>query len=69
MLVMDDASIHKIDTVKDKIKECKTQISMISDGLTRYLKPFLYSLTSYSRMSRRRGTLNIVLIKKTISQG
>ena len=35
MLVMDDASMHKIDIVKDKIKECKTKISMIPRGLTR----------------------------------
>ena len=39
MLVMDDASIHKIDTVKDKIKECKTKIIMIPWGLKRYLQP------------------------------
>ena len=40
MLVMDDASMHKIDIVKDKIKECKTIINMIPDGPTRYLQPF-----------------------------
>ena len=38
MLVMDDTPIYKIDFVKDKIKECKTKISMISGGLTRYFQ-------------------------------
>ena len=39
MLEMDDASIHKIDILKDKIKECKTKISIIPDGIKRYLQP------------------------------
>ena len=34
MLMTDDASMHKIDIVKDKIKECKIKISMIPGGLT-----------------------------------
>ena len=38
MLVMDDVSMHKIDIVKDKLEECKTKVSMISGGLTRYLQ-------------------------------
>ena len=37
--MMDDASMHKIDMVKVKLKECKTKISMIPHGLTRYLQP------------------------------
>ena len=37
MLVMDDSSMHRIDIIKDKIKECKTKISMIPGGLSRYL--------------------------------
>ena len=44
MLVMDDASMHKIDIVKDKIKECNTKISMIPGGLTRYLQPLDVSI-------------------------
>ena len=44
MLVMDDALMHKIDIVKDKIKECKTKISMIPGGLTRYLQPLDVSI-------------------------
>ena len=39
MLVMDDASVRKIDIVEDKIKECETKISMIPDGLKIYLQP------------------------------
>ena len=42
--VMDDASMHKIDIVKDKIKECKTKISIIPGGLTRYLQPLDLSI-------------------------
>ena len=44
MLVMDDSSMHKIDIVKYKIKECKTKISMIIGGLTRYLQPLDLSI-------------------------
>ena len=39
MLVMDNALMHKINILKDKIKECKTKINMIPGGLTRYLQP------------------------------
>ena len=39
MLVMDDSSMHKIDIVKDKIKECKTKINMILGVLMRYFQP------------------------------
>ena len=35
---MNGASMHKTDAVKDKIKECKTKISMTSGGLMRYLQ-------------------------------
>ena len=38
MLVVEDALIHKFDTIKDKIKECKTSIGMIPGGLTKYLQ-------------------------------
>ena len=44
ILVMDDASMHKIHIVKNKIKECKTKISMIPGGLTRYLQPLDVSI-------------------------
>ena len=54
---MDDASVHKIDIVKDKIKECKTKISMIPGGLARYFqtfdasinKPFKDELKKYTK--------------------
>ena len=35
--VMDDASMLKINIVKDKNKECKTKISTYPGWLTRYL--------------------------------
>ena len=39
MLVMDDASMHKLDVIKKKINDWETSISMIPGGLTRYLQP------------------------------
>ena len=44
MIVMDEVSMHKIDIVKDKIKECKTQIGTISDEFARYLQPLDISI-------------------------
>ena len=44
MLVIDDASICKIDIVKDKTKECKTKINMIPGDLARYLQPLGVSI-------------------------
>ena len=44
MLVMDDASMHKINNLKDKIKKCKTKISMIPVGLTKYLQSLNVSI-------------------------
>ena len=46
MLVMDDLSMHKIDIEKDKIKECKAQISMIIGGLVKYLQPLDVSINN-----------------------
>ena len=39
ILAMIDALMHKIDIVKDKVNDCKTKISMIPGGLSRYLHP------------------------------
>ena len=44
MLVIDDASICKIDIVKDKTKEWKTKINMIPGDLARYLQPLDVSI-------------------------
>ena len=41
---MDDTSMYRIDIVKNKFKECKTKISMIHDGLMRYLQPLDVSI-------------------------
>ena len=38
MLVMDDASMHKLDVIKQRINDWETSISMIPGGLTRYLQ-------------------------------
>ena len=43
-LVMIDALMHEIDIVKDKVNDCKTKISMIPDGLSRYLHPLDVSI-------------------------
>ena len=44
MLVMDDASMHKLENVRQKIKDCHTEVSMIPAGLTRYLQPLDVSI-------------------------
>ena len=44
MLVMDDASMHKLDVIKKKINDWETSISMIPGGLTRYLQPLDVSI-------------------------
>ena len=44
ILVMDEASMNKIDIVKDKIKECKTKISMIPGRLAKYPQPLDISI-------------------------
>ena len=44
MLVMDDASMHKLDVIKQRINDWETSISMIPGGLTRYLQPLDVSI-------------------------
>ena len=56
MLMMNNASMLKIDIVKGKIKEWKIKKSMIPGGFTKYLQPLDVPLASHSRMSWRRGT-------------
>ena len=41
---VDDASMHKIENIQQKIKDCGTKISMISGGLTMYLQPLDVSI-------------------------
>ena len=38
MLVMDGASMHKFDVIKQRINDWETSISMIPGGLTKYLQ-------------------------------
>ena len=38
MLVMDGASMHKLDVMKQRINDWETSISIIPGGLTRYLQ-------------------------------
>ena len=44
MLVMDDASMHKLDVIKKKKNDWEATISMIPGGLTRYLQPLNASI-------------------------
>ena len=44
MLVLDDASMHKIKEVKEQIESWNTHISLIPGGLTRYLQPLDISI-------------------------
>ena len=44
MLVIDDASVHRIENIRQKIKDCDTKISMIPEGLTRYHQPLDVSI-------------------------
>ena len=40
MLVLDEASVHRILQIKKSLELCDTKVMMILGGLTRYLKPF-----------------------------
>ena len=44
MLVMNDASMHKLYVIKEKIHDWETFISINSGGLTRYLQPLNVSI-------------------------
>ena len=44
LLVKDDASMHRLDVIKNKINHWETFISMIPGGLTRYLQPLDVSI-------------------------
>ena len=44
MLVLDNATTHNTNKVKDKIKECETYVSMIPSGLTLKLQPLDISI-------------------------
>ena len=44
MLVMDGASMNKLDEIKKKINDWETSISMIPGGLTRYIQPLDVSI-------------------------
>ena len=63
MLEEDDTSMHKIDFLKDKIKECKTKICMILGGFTRYLQPQDVSISN-----RLKDKLNKMYTKYCIDQ-
>ena len=39
ILVMDDASMHKIPEIKRNVELSKTKMTIIPGGLTRYLQP------------------------------
>ena len=68
VLVMDDASIYKIDILKNKIKEYKTKISMITGELTRYLQPLYASISKPFKDELKKRNTNIVKIKNILKQ-
>ena len=39
MLVLDEASVHRILQIKKSLELSDTKVMMIPEGLTRYLKP------------------------------
>ena len=61
MLVMDDASMHKLDVIKKKINDLETFISMIPGDLTRYLQPLNVSINKPFIMIYRIENWNILL--------
>ena len=50
---MDNATTHKTIKVKDKIKECKTELSVISSGLIQKLQVLDISINKVFKESLR----------------
>ena len=66
---MDDASFHKIDRINYKIKECKTKISMINGGLTRYPQSLdVFINKSFKDESKKRYTKYCIDQKDTLAK-
>ena len=45
LLVLDNATSHLTCRIKDKIKECETALSVISNGIARRLQPLGISIS------------------------
>ena len=54
MLVMDDASMHKIPEIKRSVELSETKVMMIPGGLTRYLQPLDVSINKLFKEEIRR---------------
>ena len=63
MLVIDNASKHKINILKDKIKECKTKISMIPGGITRYLQPLNVAINNLFKDELKKKSYTKILYR------
>ena len=59
MLVLDEASVHKIHEIKKSLELSETKVMMIPGGLTRYLQPLDASINIHSKMESERSTMNI----------
>ena len=67
---MDDASMYKINIIKDKIKEYKAKISIIPGGFTRYLRPLDVSINkSFKHGLKKRYTKYCIDQKHTEAKG
>ena len=53
MLVLDNATTHNSNKVKEKIKECETYVSMIPSGLTWKLQPLDISINKVFKENLR----------------
>ena len=61
MLVLNDASMHKIKEVKEQIESWNTHISLIPGGLTRYLQPLDISINKPFKSKMRSKYANYCL--------
>ena len=62
-------SMHKIDIVKNIIKECKTKISMIPGGLMRYLQPLDISINKKFKDELKKRYTKYCIDQKILRQG
>ena len=59
MLVLDEASMHKIPEIKKSLKFSETKVKMIWGGLTLYLQPPYVSINKTFKDGIKKSTMNI----------